>query len=250
MPASPEIYEQSSSTEEFETPRKSLLHTEWTREMVSKKSVNTFSPIPRNPFTIASAHGSISPGSSSSLSSVGSRSAGSQRRKSVSFRQVEIIELAMEQGDHPCCRVGPAVQMSNTVTGRNSVSFDDFEEERSLTRRSHTRELYLSSTDRRCILGGLDKLLENPLPTRYRLLNLCNPTNRHHAEPTSDEASLDELEETERRIVISNYRTNELIHRMDNLDLHLERNRLRRERAHSQVRRQQRDSQRRHRSLQ
>lgn len=73
------------------------------------------------------------------------------RPRRVTFDRVEIVELCVELGDHPCCRRGPALRMSGRVERQMSMPLKEYEEVRSPKRRPQTK-LYLSSNERMKIL--------------------------------------------------------------------------------------------------
>ena len=88
---------------------------------------------------------------SSTRSVSSAQSTSSSRRRRVAFDHVDIIELAVELGDHPYCTHGPALQTSGIVERRVSLDLQEYETQRSPVRRS-APELYLSSQDRMKLL--------------------------------------------------------------------------------------------------
>jgi hypothetical protein len=72
-------------------------------------------------------------------------------KKQVSFRSIEIIELAIALGDNPCVSNGAPLTTEWEAQSRNSFEIDLFETYRRSQRRS-TRELIISSRAREGLL--------------------------------------------------------------------------------------------------
>lgn len=160
---------------------------------------------------------SVSSSSTSSLSRHSrqswSSSSGREGRRQVAFDQVDIIELAVELGDHPCCTRGPAVQTSGVVERRLSLTLQDFETQRSPLRRS-APELHLSSQDRM-------KLLHLDVSSRIESL----PTS------SASKSKCQDMSVTEERILEVDKRVDSLLERMELLDQSMaRRSRLRQQR--------------------
>ena len=71
-------------------------------------------------------------------------------RKQVSFRSIEIIELAIALGDNPCVSAGAPLTTEWEAQSRSSFEIDFFETNR--PRRRSARELIISSRARECLL--------------------------------------------------------------------------------------------------
>ena len=71
-------------------------------------------------------------------------------KKQVSFRSIEIIELAIALGDNPCVSAGAPLTTEWEAQSRSSFEIDFFETHR--PRRRSARELLISSRAREYLL--------------------------------------------------------------------------------------------------
>jgi hypothetical protein len=80
-----------------------------------------------------------------------------QRRKSVSFSNLEIRNYEQVIGDHPCCKIGCPLSLGWDYSESSCVSLDQYEESRA-PRRPRGELLTTCEERRDILLHGVDAL--------------------------------------------------------------------------------------------
>ena len=70
----------------------------------------------------------------------------------VRFGEIEIHSFLPTLGDHPCCRSGAPIALSDTRVGFQTMPIDEYEPQREAQRRPNAEGLYLDRSERRSTL--------------------------------------------------------------------------------------------------